>query len=129
MSAIELFQKTLEAYKIQLQTGRFQSLSSFCRDRHVDGRAMTRWINDQGIHLLKMRKELLPISPEEEPHAPQKMFSQIQIPESVSYPDSSELKDIRIETGLGLSLSIGTCSTESLVALLSHPSISRPCSH
>jgi len=129
MIAKELFQKTLEEYKRQLRSGYFQSLSAFCRERHVNARAMTHWLNDQGIHLIELRKELLPESIGELSTMPEHpMFSKIDMPASPTILGTTGLQDIRIESDQGLRISIGSCQVDSLVFLLSHLSSSHSCS-
>ncbi|MDO4526404.1 MAG: hypothetical protein Q4B61_13870 [Bacteroidales bacterium] len=123
MSAIERFQKTLEEYKVQLQSGNNQCLTTFCKERHVNARAMTRWINDQGLRIRDLKRELLPDISNEDPQS-KPMFASIELPPA----STSELRDICIETGSSFKLSIGSCSLESLKVLMSHLNLDKPCS-
>lgn len=131
MSAIELYEKTLEQYKAQLRHGRNVSLTVFCKEHHVNGRAMNKWMGSHGIYVHALRKELLPAEAARRPQdRPSKLFAEI-LPPSMSNPTNPEnLADVRIEMPGGIKVAIGSCDAFALGLVLSHlKNDGEPCSH
>lgn len=119
MSAIELYEKTLEQYKIQLKSGRNVSLTVFCKEHHVNGRAMNKWMGSHGIYVHSLRKELLPADAAKRPQdRPFKLFTEIHSSSTTNLDKTGSLDDVRIEISEGVKVFIGTCDAIGLGTLL-----------
>lgn len=127
MSATELYTQTLEQYKAALSGGRNVSLTVFCKEHHVNGRAMNKWLSSHGIYVVNLRKQLLPhSSAQQTKDRPTPMFEAIEMPNLVR---TDGMTDVSIETSSGIKLTIGTCNASSLghllIQLTDHSSCSR----
>lgn len=119
MSATDLYEKTLEQYKAQLRSGRNVSLTVFCKEHHVNGRAMNKWMSCRGIYVQALRRELLPAEASRRPQdRPSAMFTEIHAPYPLQPVQQENLKDIRIEMPDGVNVSIGSCDALALGTLL-----------
>ena len=129
MSAIELYEKTLDLYKADLKRGRNVSLTVFCKEHHVNGRAMNKWMGSHGIYVHSLRKELLPADAARHPQdRSSALFTEILSPSTTNAAKSGSLKDVRIEMPCGINVHIGSCEASSLGSLLSHlKSHGEPC--
>lgn len=130
MSAIELYEETLGLYKAELKRGRNVSLTVFCKEHHVNGRAMNKWMGSHGIYVHSLRKELLPAEAARRPQdRPSALFSEIHPPSATGAVQSGSLKEVRIEMPCGINVHIGNCEASSLGSLLSHlKNNGEPCS-
>lgn len=130
MSAIELYEKTLDLYKSDLKRGRNVSLTVFCKEHHVNGRAMNKWMGSHGIYVHSLRKELLPAEAARRPQdRTSALFTEILPPSATNTAKSGSLKDVRIEMPCGINVHIGSCEASSLGSLLGHlKNDGEPCS-
>lgn len=119
MSAIELYEQTLELYKADLKRGRNVSLTVFCKEHHVNGRAMNKWMGSHGIYVHSLRKELLPAEAARRPHnRSSALFSEILPPSTAHISRTGSLEEVRIEMPEGVKVLIGTCDAFTLGILL-----------